>query len=94
MIELELQLAGNLRIERVDLGVERGHAVAVAHGGERGGDLRRRRAGLIADAHDERGTAAIDHGIGELRGDDFAPQPMLLDRIREFLGDGGRKIAT
>jgi hypothetical protein len=43
--------------------------------------LRGRRAGLIGDADDERGTAAIDHGIGELRGDDLAPQSMVLDRI-------------
>ena len=47
LIELELQLAGNLVVERVDLAVERDHAVAVAHGGKRGCDRwpPRRRSG-------------------------------------------------
>ena len=53
-VEIELQLAGDLVVERVDLAVERDHVVAVAHRGEGGGDARRRGAGLIGDAHDQR----------------------------------------
>ena len=33
-IEIELELAGNLVVEAVDRAIQRGHAVAVAHGGE------------------------------------------------------------
>ena len=39
------------------------------------------------------GAAAVDHRIGELGGDDLAPQPVLLERIREPLGNLRREIA-
>ena len=64
-VEIELKLAGNLVVEAVDRGVQRGHAVAVADGGERRGNGGRRRAGLVGDAHDQRRAAPIDHRIGE-----------------------------
>ena len=75
--------------------VERGHAVAVAHRGEGGRDRGRRGAGLVGDAHDERRAAAVDHRVGELRGDDLAAQPVLLERVGELLarsaaGNSGR----
>src|SRR6185437_15924983 len=37
--------------------------------------------------HDERRTAAIDHRISELGGDDFATQPMMLQRVGEMRAD-------
>ena len=86
-VEIELHLAGDPVVERVDLGVERGHAIAVAHGGEGRGDCGGRGAGLVGDAHDQRRPAAIDHRIGELRRDDFAAQPMMLERVGIPFGD-------
>ena len=55
----------------------------------------RRSAGLVGDAHDERRPAAVDHRIGELRRDDIAPQPVLLERVGKALdhraaGNSGR----
>src|SRR6516165_12811265 len=73
-IKLELQGARYDVVERVDLVVDRGHAVAVAHGGKGGGDPRRAGAGLVGNAHHERGAAAVDDGIGELGDDDLAAQ--------------------
>ena len=93
-VELELHLAGDLAVERVDLLVERRHVVAVAHRGEGEGDRRRRRAGLIGDPHHERRPAAVDHRVGKLRRDDLAPQPVLLQRVGEFLRDQLREIAA
>ena len=52
-VEIELGLAGNLVVEPVDLAVEFDHAVTITHGGEGRGDGRRRRAGLVGDAHDQ-----------------------------------------
>ena len=77
----------HLAVERVDLVVERRHVVAVAHRGEGGGDGGRRRAGLVGDPHHQRRPAAVDHRIGELRRDDLAPQPVLLQRVGKFLRD-------
>src|SRR2546428_681538 len=63
-------------------------------GEEGGGNGGRGGAGLIADAHQERGTGAIDHGIGELRGDDLAPQPVLRESIGKLVRDRLGKIAV
>ena len=93
-IKLELQSSGNPGVKRIDVGVERGHAVAVTHGRECGGNARHRCASLIADADDKRGAAAIYDGIGELSGNNFPPQPMLLERVGKSLGDGFGKIAA
>ncbi len=90
-VEIELGLARHFVVERVDLAVERDQIVAVAHRRESRGDRRRQRAGLVGDAHDQRGAAAVDHRIGELRGDDLAPQAMRVQRVvvafRHFLGE-------
>src|SRR5262249_62223154 len=94
LIELELQLTRNLGVERIDRGIERGHAIAVADRSEGGGDLRCRRPGLIGDADHERGTATIDYGICELGSNDLAPQPMMLERIGEFFSHRIGKIAA
>ena len=40
------------------------------------------------------GAAAIDHRIGELRGDDLAPQPVMLERVGESLRHRLREIAA
>ena len=92
-IEIELEGAGNLVVEPVDLGVERDHAVAVAHGGKRRGDAGRGRTGLVFDPHHELRPAAIDDRIGELRGDDLAAQPVLLERVGELFDDRAGEIA-
>ena len=42
-IEIELKLAGNLIVEAVDRGIQRRHAIAVAHRGKGRGDRGRRR---------------------------------------------------
>ena len=52
-------------------------------------------AGLVGDPHHQRRPAAVDHGVGELRRDDLAPQPVLLQRVGKFLarsasGNSGR----
>ena len=93
-VKAELHVARHLVVERVDLGVELDHAVTVAHAGKGGGDGRGARAGLVGDAHDERGAAAVDHRIGELRGDDLAPQPVLMQRVGEALGHFLGEIAV
>ena len=55
------------------------------------------RAGLVGDAHDQRCAAAVDHRIGQLRGDDLAPQPMRVQRVvvalRHFLGEIALQLA-
>ena len=93
-VEIELDAPGYPIVEAVDLGIERGHPIAVAHGGERSGDSGRRGAGLIGDAHDERRPAAIDHRIPELRGDDFAAQPMMLERVGKTFVDRLGEVAA
>ena len=81
---VELHLARHLAVERVDLVVERRHVVAVAHRGEGRGDVggARRRSGRRCAR--QRRPAAVDHRIGELRRDDLAAQPVLLQRVGNF----------
>ena len=93
-VEIELHFPGYAVVEAVDRGVERGHAVAVAHDGEGRGDGGRRGAGLVGDAHDERRPAAIDHRVGELGGDDLAAQPMMFERVGETRADRLGKITA
>ena len=93
-IERKLQRARHLVVERVDLVVERRHAVAVAHRGESKCDRLRAGAGLVGDPHHQRRTAAIDHRVGELRGDDLAAQAVRCQRLRETSLISLREIAA
>ena len=96
-IEIKLRVAGNLVVEPVDFAVESDQVVAVAHGREGGGDGRGRGAGLVGNTHDQRGAAAVDHRVRELRRDDLAPQPMRVQRVvivlRHFLGEIALELA-
>ena len=92
-IEIELQLAGHLVVERIDRAVERDHVVAVAHHEERSRDCRRRGAGLVADAHRKRRPAAVDHRVGELGRNDLAPQAVVFQSVRIALDQMAREIA-
>ncbi len=92
-VKFELQHAGHAVVELVDLAVERGHAVAVAHRREGERDVGRGRAGLVGDPDHERRPAAVDDRVGELRRDDLAPQPMLRDRIGKPFRHRVREIA-
>ena len=93
-VEFELQFPRNPVVEAVERGVERGHAIAVAHGGKGRCDGRGRGAGLVGNANDQRRPAAVDHGIGEPGGDDFPVQAMVSERVGKTLGDGFRKITA
>ena len=84
-VELELQGAGHEAVEGVDGGVEIGEAEGIPRRRIGRRDGRRVGAGLVDEARDERRSAAVDDGVGELRRDDLAAQPVRRDGVAEAL---------
>ena len=73
--------------------IELGEIEGVARRRVGGGDGRRVGAGLVDEAGDDGRAAAVDDGVGELRRDDLAAQPVRRDRVGEALAQRERKIA-
>ena len=93
-IEGELGFAGDGAIEGVEAGIVVLQAVGIAGRGIGGSDLAGIGAGGGLQLGDEGGAAAVDHGIREHGGDDFAAQPVLVDGVREGLVQALGEVAV
>src|SRR4030095_1636080 len=97
-IKVELNLAGDLVVERVDFAVQFNQIVAVADRGKGGGDSRRSGPGLVGNTHNHRCPTAVYHRIRQLGCNDLAPQPVYMQRVRitlrHFPGELTHEVAA
>ena len=89
----DLRLGLQRGIQRLDVGPQVAQLPRVAHHGEGARDRGGRGAGALADVAHERGAAAIDQRVHDLKGRDLAAQAMGADRRLELLLQRRREIA-